>query len=283
MCASLVIASGKTAAGGGGSASGGSTNPAYELIGSTADKTSVLSGSALQANNSNVTLKLTTIKGSLKHDSKATVVEDGTYTLTDKNGPNKKDIVGDGISALTYKGSFTGNYNYANSFVQSYSVAGTNFDSIGIIGIATKSADMPTSDSATYKGEAEAVVVHSSGGFDLKSGISNVKADFGASKASITLNGFTSIDQSTGKPGAAPIDEIKITDIAISGSGFSGGSFATSKNGTAVDIVGANAKSQSISNFFGLNAKGDAPSEVGGHVLMEGKGGLVSGSYIAQQ
>lgn len=265
-------------------ASGGEPNSEglYELYSSTAAKTSVLSGSTQQANNASGALKLLSVSGSLVHNSGKLNVDDGNYSLTDDNGPDSKKIFTDGGSTLTYNGGFSGSYKYALTYQQAYELNGVTYDANGIIGIATKSADMPTSSSVTYNGEATAVVVTASSGHDLKSGTSQVVANFGTGKASITLNGFTSFNQVTGLAQTAPIDEIKITDISINGNGFSGGTFVTSKSGTTVDITGANSSKTSQSQFYGLNSAGTAPAETGGHVLMQGDDGIISGSYLAK-
>lgn len=272
-CAILLVASGGAAGGGGGS---------YELFSSSANKTSILVGSAQQANNKTGGLALVAISGTVKHDTGATTVKDPTHTMTDADGPDSKKILSDANGTLTYSSNFVGPYIYAAGYKQSYKEADVSYDVNGIIGIATQTGDMPTSGTTTFNGEAEVLLVTATSGFDLKSGKSKIEANFGTGKLTATLNGFTSIDQTTGLPGAAPIDEVKISDMSISGNGYSGGTFATTKAGTAVDVVGANAVKSAQGSFYGQNSAANGPAEVGGHVLMKGDGGIVSGSYLAK-
>lgn len=279
-CSLFIVASGGAPTGT--SSPTGTSLPvvtSYELFNSTVDATGVLGGTAQQTNNTSNSVKLVTLTGSLKHDTRATSISDGSYTLIDANGADGNNLVTDGSSSLEYVGNFSGSYQYAKVFQQSYKTGGIFYDVKGIVGIA---ADIPTSTSATYSGEAEAVVLTSSTGFDLKSGKSEVTADFSTGKVSVTLNGFSAVNQETGVADAAPIDEIKISDMAISGNGFSGGSFETSKAGTVVDITGANSSNASQGRFFGKNSDGTAPAEAGGNIFMKGDSGIISAIYLAK-
>lgn len=270
-CAIVIIASGE--------ATGPGT---YELYSSTAEATSVLSGSALQASNSTGNLVILPVAGSLTHNTGNLTVDDGDYSLTDPDGPDAQNILTDGSSNLTYNDNFSGTYSSVISYQQNYQVSGTGYDVTGLIGIATKNADIPDSGSTTYTGEATAVVVTNSSGFDLESGTSEVAANFGTGTANVTLNGFTSYSQATGLVAPAPIDEIKITNMTINGNGFTNGTATTLNSGSVVDIIGLNNNQTSIGNFFGLNEAGTGPAEVGGHVLMQGDSGIVTGTYLAK-
>lgn len=273
-CACLLIGSGDVP--------GGSGNAAYELFNSTAAKASTLNGSALQTNTKTGELKLLPVSGTLQHNSGSSQIQNGQYTIADTDGSDANGILSDGKSTLKYSGNFTGDYKYAATYQQNYKIGNIAHDATGIVGIATLANDMPNNSTSTYNGEAEAIVITAAGGFDLNKGNSKVVANFGTSKVSVTLNGFTAIDQTTGIAGSAPIDEIKIADMSLNGSGFSGGSFSTTKAGTIVDITGANNSNAAQGSFFGMNAGNTAPAEVGGHVLMQGDGGVVMGTYLAK-
>lgn len=273
--AAILIASG--------SAPGGSgSNAAYELFNSTADKTSSFAGVAQQNNDNNGVIRLVKPAGSLQHKSGNIVIDDGDYSLKDSDGADDNNIVTDGKATLVYKGNFSDSYKYATTFQEAYTKNKIKYDVVGIIGIATKGTDMPKTKTATYKGEAEALVITKTSGFDLSKGKSTLTANFATSKISATLNGFTAVNQSTGKAGSAPIDEIKITDMSITNNQFKGGTVTTRKAGAAVNVVGGNASDDSQGNFYGLNAAGDAPAEVGGRVLIQGDDGIVSGLYLAK-
>lgn len=275
-CISIVVVGGCQTTG------GGSPSTSYEAFNSTAQKTSTLSGVVQQSNGTTGAKKLLSVSGSLTHNTDGTTVDDGSYKLVDSDGADSKMVISDGTSTLQYKGNFTGDYKYARTFQQSYAVDGVSYDTTGIIGIATRAENMPKSSVATYTGEAEAVVIIENAGFDLKSGTSSVSADFGTGKVSVTLNGFTGADLQQNQNGTIPIDEIKITDMTISGNGFSGGTVTTLKSGNVVDVIGSNVSQTSQGSFFALNEDGAAPAEVGGLVLMQGDTGLISGTYLAK-
>lgn len=280
-CALSIVATGDTTAGGAGG--GGSDNiGSYELFKSSAAKTSTLNGTAQQIGGSATSRKLLNVSGSLTHNTGSITVKDATYTLTDTNGANANKVISDGTSSLTYSPDFSGDYQFAAPYFQTYKDDTISYDVNGIIGIATKTSDIPTSNSAIYNGEAQAIIITPTSGFDLKSGKSEIVANFATAKVTATLNGFTSTDQTTGLPDFAPIDEIKITDMSISGNQFSSGTISTTLDGKAVNLIGTNSTSTAQGSFFGYNNTDKTPGEVGGHILSYGDAGIISGSYMAK-
>ncbi|MEL6748914.1 MAG: transferrin-binding protein-like solute binding protein [Pseudomonadota bacterium] len=285
----LFIAGLLTGCGGGGSgvkpSTGGGTvtSPSYENMSSTADATSTLAGSGIRSNGTSGAIDLVNTSGSLKHDTGATTLNDGTYTLTDSDGFNASNVMSDGSSTLTSDGTqgFSGTYEYVRAYNQTYISGGVTYDTTGIYGIATNASDMPTSGSATYTGEATGVVVTATQGFGLSSGTSTVNADFGAGTVNVTLNGFTATDQATGNAATAPIDTISVNGMTISGNGFSGGTATTSNGGTTTSVTGANTTSNPQGHFFGYDSANSRPDEVGGNVLIQGDDGRVIGTFIA--
>lgn len=269
--------------GGGGTQPQSNTAPSYETMSSTADATSTLAGSGIRSNGTSGAIDLTSTSGTLKHDTGATTIDDGTYSLTDSDGFNGSNVMSDGSSTLTSDGTqgFSGTYEYVRAYNQTYTSGGVTYDTTGIYGIVTNASDMPTSGSATYTGEATGVVITATQGFDLSNGTSTVNANFGAGTVDVTLNGFTSTDQSTGNPSAAPIDTISVTGMAISGNGFSGGTASTSNSGTTTSVTGANTTNSAQGHFFGYDAANSQPDEVGGNVVIQGDDGRVIGTFIA--
>ena len=259
------------------------TTPSYEKMNSTANVTSTLSGSGIRSNGTTGAIGVVNTNGTLKHDAGATTINDNTYALTDNDGFNGNNVMTDGSSTLTSDGTqgFSGTYEYVRAYNQTYTSGGVTYDTTGIYGIATKTSDMPTSGSATYTGAATAIVVTATQGFDLSSGTSNVNADFGAGTVDVTLNGFTATDQATGNAATAPIDTISVSDMTISGNGFSGGTATTSNGGTTTSITGANTSSSAQGHFFGYDSANSRPDEVGGNVLIQGDDGRVIGTFIA--
>ena len=157
--------------------------PSYETLSSTANANSTLAGSAIRSHGTSGALDLVRTTGTLQHNTGATTLNDGTFTLTDSNGFSN-GILTDGSATLTSNGTqgFSGTYEYVRPYNQTYVSGGVTFDSTGAYGIVTKTTDMPTSGSGTYTGEATGTVVTEGGaqGFNLRSGTSTVNADFAA-------------------------------------------------------------------------------------------------------
>lgn len=271
-CTLLIVGSGGGAAGAGN----------YEPFNSTATKTSTLSGTALQIGGATFGRKLINVSGSVTHDSGKISVKDSTYTLTDSDGADANKVISDGTSSLTYSADFAGDYKFASAYFQTYKDGSNFYDVNGIIGVATDVSDIPSANSVTYTGDAQAIVITSTTGHDLKTGKSEIIANFATAKVNVTLNGFTSIDQTSGLTDFAPIDEIKISNMSISGNQFSNGSISTNLSGISVDLVGSNSSSTAQGSFFGYDATKSIPAEVGGHVLIQGDSAIVSGSFLAK-
>lgn len=255
----------------------------YQALTSTASVTSDLRGKAIRTNGSTGALTVRTTTGTLAHNTGATTVSDGTYTLTDPDGPDGNGVVTDGSAVVTQNGTqgFQASYEYAGPYTQSYTSGGTAYNSSGISGVATLPVDVPTSGGAVYVGEAEATVITASQGIDLKNGTSTVEVNFGSGRVKATLNGFTATDQATGTPITAPIDTITADGMAISGNSFTGGAVTTSRNGAAVSVTGAGSQTNAQGNLYGYDTGLSAPDEVGGVVLITGPDGVVTGTYIA--
>ena len=269
-----------TACGGG----GGPTVVEVETLSSTAEATSTLGGAALQSNGTTGVLAIVSSEGTLRHDTGATTLDDGTYVLTDSNGLNGDDQLTDGTSVLsTSTSGFTGSYDFTRAYEQTYAVDGVSYDSTGVGGVVLPAGDMPTSGDATFTGEAVGTVNVAADGFDLSGGTSTVTAAFTSDGGTVdvVLNGFTSASQSGDETTTNPIDTISALGMTIDGNGFSGGTLTTSLAGEDVDVLGTGATSAAAGNFFGYDEDTEQPPEVGGVVLMQGDDGLVTGAFIA--
>lgn len=95
------------------------------------------------------------------------------------------------------------------------------------------------------------------------------------------MTDFTVTDQATGNAVTGPVDTISVTGMTISGNGFSGGTVATTNDGTAVNITGANTTTTAQGAFFGYDTAASAPDEVGGLVLQQGDDGILAGGFVA--
>ena len=263
------------------SSTGGDTEtPSYETLDSDAATTSTLGGVALRLNESTGVLDLQTVSGTTTHDTGATTVTDGTYTLTDPDGLDENGVLTDGEVELETVAAVLETYEYVTVYTLEYTSGGTPYSSTGVGGVITSASDVPTTGSATYTGAAGASVVTPGQNLVL-GGTSRVSADFAAGTVDATMTGFTATDFETGNAATAPIDMIAVTDMAISGNGFSGGTVAVTNGGTAVTFTGANTETAAQGAFFGFDAAISAPDEVGGIVYQRGDTGAVLGNFVA--
>lgn len=252
----------------------------YATFASTADKTSPLAGFNIQSNRLTAEFKTLAVAGELTHNTGSTTITDASFSLVDADGPIN-GVLSAAYTSLTYNDIFTGDYEYVNSYAQSYIKTAIVYDVTGIVGIVTHKDDMPTSKTITYTGEAEALLQTAFTSIDLKSGTSTINANFGTGKIDVTLNGFNATKQSNGETTTAPVDTIKATGLTLTGNSFTGGTIATSLNGSDVDFVGANATNTIFGNFYGYDNSLSAPDEAGGVVLMQGDEGKILGTFIA--
>lgn len=256
------------------SSTGGDTEtPSYETLDSDAATTSTLGGVAWRLNESTGVLDLQTVSGTTTHDTGATTVTDGTYTLTDPDGLDENGVLTDGEVELETVAAVLETYEYVTVYALEYTSGGTPYSSTGVGGVITSASDVPTTGSATYTGAAGASVVTPGQNLVLEDGTSRVSADFAAGEVDVTLDYSNNL--------AAPIDMIEVTDMAISGNGFSGGTVAVTNGGTAVTFTGANTETAAQGAFFGFDAAISAPDEVGGIVYQRGDTGAVLGNFVA--
>ncbi|WP_322890618.1 MULTISPECIES: hypothetical protein [unclassified Yoonia] len=266
---------------------GGATDPVnpevpypYSEAYSNGDTQDKLSGVAVRSNGSNGELQIVTMSGTKDRSSRATLVSDGIYDLVDQDGFDSAARITDGLSSISLRMSHA-NYTAVRNFNQTYAVDGVTFDSTGVLGIVTRPTDIPTEGLATYRGEAEVIIVTAYVGVSLQgqSKIVASFADFG--NVNVTMNSFAAIDMMTGTRTSAPVDTITISNMVISNNRFSGGTVATSQNGTSVFLTGANTTTVSEGVFFGFDPALSGPDEVGGMILMQGDSGIVMGSFLA--
>lgn len=148
-------------------------------------------------------------------------------------------------------------------------------------GFETKTADLSTTGSATYAGDAEAYVVFNKDPVNnyhsLENGKSKVAVDFGEGIVNATLNGFT-------VSGVNPANhnyEIELTDMKIQGNGFGGGEFVITDNGSDLDL-GQNPTGTSWGHFYGYDNDKNTPDEVGGIFAVSGANGTsVQAGFVA--
>lgn len=287
LIVAIAALAGAGACGGGGTATATSTvssltgpTTTYQTLSSTAAVTSALAGAAVRSNGTTGALDVVTLtNSSTTHNTGATTINDGTYTLTDADGFDANNQLTDGTSTIAPVASVTGNYEYVTAYTQSYSAGGVNYTiPAGVVGIATAAADVSTSGSATYTGEAAGVVASGTSSFDLTNGTATVTANFGSGNVNVTTTGFTATR--TGGAGTVPIDTVSVSNMSISGNTFSGGTVSTLNGGVAVSVTGANTTATASGAFFGYDAGTNFPDEVGGVIVQQGDNGLVGVGFV---
>jgi len=174
---------------------------------------------------------------------------------------------------------YSGTYEYVTPYRHGFVSDTITSETYGVTGRVSDAGDMPLTGTATYRGEAFAIVVDSSGTYRMTGGESEVSVDFLSQSADVTLDGFTSVDHATGNAASAPIDTIEITGMTITGNQMGGGTLSTLNGAAVVDVTGANTITDAQALFFGL--AGEAPDEVAGTVLSQGDDGTVLGTFIA--
>lgn len=255
---------------------GGSAATNYQSFDSTVDATNAIGGHVLQSSNT-VPLNIRSQSGTYAHASGATTVSDGTYSLSDPNGLDGSGVLTDGASIA----QLSGNLDFVRSISQTYTTGGISYDVQGVIGLQTTASDMPSSDSATYNGSASAIVTTNTVGFDLNNGSSVVTANFANGRVNVTLDTFETTSQTTGLTATGPFDEIRITDMAISGNTFNLGDVTLLRDGSEVDVLGSGRQTETSGGFFGITPDGVQPDEVGGVFLLEGNDAEVVGIFTA--
>jgi hypothetical protein len=184
---------------------------------------------------------------------------DGSLTLSELATDLNNDVLGD--------------YDNAASFSQA--------DAVGIVGLATPIANMPVIGDASYEGGASGFVITGTNGIDLINGRSVVDVVFNVDHVTVTLNDFEGVSQISGLIVDSPVTEIQLSNAIIADGGFSGGTLTLFDDNGSVDITGSDTTTVAQGQFFGLDADGTAPDEVGGVILSEGEGGIVFGTFIA--
>ena len=262
---------------------GGTTAPVYKSFnaaitgGSATDAAVPLGGTALRSNNSTGALDITAITGEINYSTGATTVGDPTLTVTDTTGFSGTGVLTDGTTTLSQINTpiSTSGYNYVIAYQEPYRSGGVNYDSTGFVGVVTSAADVQAAKNATYTGTADVTVTNGGTSQRLKNGTSSLAVNFSGGSADLTLNGFSST--------ATPlIDTVTATGMTISGTGFSGGTVATSKSGVNVVVTGANTTGSASGAFYGYNATTSAPAEIAGVLLVKGDTGTITGAFIGK-
>ena len=279
-----VFGVGLTACGGATTGGGGVTPalPTYYTLSSTAAATSTLGGSSLRVNTVTNNYDVGTITGSLRHNTGGTTISDGLYTLSDGNGPDANGTLTDGASTLTLTDGVGSTYDYVTAYRQTYTAGGQAYKNLAVVGIITKTADMPTAGAARYTGAAVGAMAYNSGPVvTMKNATATVDANFGGGTVNVDMSGFQAFDATSGLPAGTPAQQITIDNMTISGAHFSGGNVTFRTGGSVVSAVGTGATSQAQGAFFGYNSSAGMPDEVAGVMAASGSTGFLTTTFVA--
>ncbi|MEJ6398693.1 transferrin-binding protein-like solute binding protein [Yoonia sp. 208BN28-4] len=141
-----------------------------------------------------------------------------------------------------------------------------------VFGIPTRDADMPTTTTALYQGDA--VITYQTD--DSFSGIRSdaiVSANFAAGRVTVAIVPESTQDDD-------PFDRFERRNMIIDGSSFRGGFARFTLDGKAVNPTGTTQSSFARGEFFGpVDAE---PAEVGGMIRVTGSDAEVTATFIAR-
>ena len=281
--------------GGGGSGSGGTAGeintdpPSYaNLAVPPLQGTAELSGRFLLDHTSSPSTSAGS--GAIDFFSGETTLTDGRVSITDSNGISLYQELEDDDNTLsdrtiayvnTSGGTYLRNSYNAMATVRifdQYEVgSGTvTQESLGVVGIATASADLPTSGTATHNGEAW---LSYSSGADYFAATGDVAAttNFGSDKMELRI---TDIDDGAGNADV-PLDTLIFSDIDVSGNSFSGSAYSASLGGSAYEPTGAGSTATIDGTFYGYDSHISSPDEMGGTFMVTGSDGEIIGLFGA--
>ena len=133
------------------------------------------------------------------HSTGATTINDSTYKLVDPEGYTANGLLTDGTSTLmsTLAQGFTRNYDYVRAYPHSYFVNTVPYVGTEIYGVVTAAADMPSTGSAVFNGEAQARYFNTTSNFDLGERTSEVTANFADGTVDVEVDSFTITNRET--------------------------------------------------------------------------------------
>lgn len=237
------------------------------------------------ANSVSDVVTATTPIGSFDHNTGIARINDGNIVLTIDANLNAATALDDLSLATAINRaviSTPANLDFVGGYAATYQLNGTAHLSLGVGGIPSAIAAIPSSGSATFNGESGVLTadVNNADSVIAMSGTSQVNVDFSRNSVSATLGNFSAVQVTSNQAIGAPIDRMAIEDMTIIGTRFSGGTVSTTLNGQNVNIAGASPSITTQGQFFGQDAVGN-PDEVGGAVLLDGGDQIAVGLFVA--
>lgn len=282
---------GENGSGSGGENGGGETTkfpPAsgteYVTLDQTNDLESKLSGVAILINTSTQTSQSVDLTGTFANKTGALVLENGTYEFRADTSGAASDTYVDGAKTgtLTVLNADSIRTDGSAHMVDMFYVQdGVSYNALGIVGVSTAAADIPSTGTASFTGRVAGSAVTTAQGVDIVDGSSKIDVNFGTTgTVNVTLDSFTFQDQSTGVIGSGPFDKIVITGMTLQNAGFADGAVQVSKSGADVDLTGANTTTASDGGFFGYDIDTGQPDAAGGILLLQGDDGYLTTTYL---
>lgn len=199
--------------------------------------------------------------------------------FVDADGPDSGSRLSDGNLSGTITSIGSG-YEYVRilNLTDPYNAQGNRQSWFGYVGILTAPSDMPTAGTATFVGGAQSSFRRNSNFLTLY-GDSELSVDFAAGSANLTMD-FTSWSGAWSAvpnfPG--PVTQIIGTDMQISGSRLTGGTWtASGTHGTPTDLLGRMITTSNPAppvsasgSFYGYDPATSGPAEVAGLVVVDG-------------
>lgn len=256
--------------------------PSYEpLIGSAATTLSALNGSVVTARTGSAQMRRVT--GRVRHGGGKLVIDDGLFKFADDDGFDANgEAMNEGVVLKLINPN--AKYEYASLYSTSYTVGADTYTAVGAIGISTRDEDFPRQGSASYTGDAVYAFTSQSGNGFGGLGTYVAEVDFANAEINSSVTVTTAANVFTRATVADPaFDRIEMSNLAINGTAFSGTSMRTLRNGSAVQVTGANTSAQVEGQFYGI-AQGNngtvIPDEIAGNALLDGDDGNVILSFI---
>ncbi|WP_293451820.1 hypothetical protein [Planktotalea sp.] len=171
-------------------------------------------------------------------------------------------------------------------FMARYTIDQTTNATLGVFGIPTLTADMPTTGTASFEGFGEVSEVY----VDALPGVRSTVIDHVASSTvdvNFLTNTVNAALQVSGAltPIGSQVDRLSARGMTLTGSSFSGGIINMFNNGERVYPNGTAANNSAAEQFYGAKRKADGtltPAEVGGVIHSSSADGFVFGTFMAK-
>jgi len=191
----------------------------YVTLDQTNDLVSKLSGVAILINPSTQTSQSVDLTGTFGNKNGQLVLNNGTYEFTtNTTGTSGGTYVDDSKTGtlIVMNADSIRTAGYANMVDMFYVKDGISYNAIGIVGVPTVAADMPSTGTASFTGHVVGSAITTEQGVDIVDGTSKIDVDFGTSgTVNVTLDAFTFQDQAGSSTSSGPFDKIAITGMTL--------------------------------------------------------------------